>query len=235
MRGKKTEISREKRKKMFAFFVAVVLLLIFLSAILYYVLNEKMVGLVLFVIGTVGPIISLLVSLFVSDIWEWIVRWKIWSNPNLRWYIRVIVIIDIISFGFLIFKIISSRDDKLGTTLQQERYNDSIEAVKQQQQYNDLVANYEKRMEQRPFFEDAYELLVDDSIMLVQITQMLDENPNLKVDTTDYSKQFENRAGDAIESINYAIFYLGLPHDDSLKYTKQKKDIEKMIINIKKM
>lgn len=98
-----------------------------------------------------------------------------------------------------------------------------------QQQYDALVDNYEKRMEQPIFFENAYELLVDDSIMLMQIIQMLDENPNLKVDTTDYSKQFENRAGEVIENINYAIFNLGLPHDDSLKYTKQKDKIEKMI------
>lgn len=98
-----------------------------------------------------------------------------------------------------------------------------------QQQYDALVDNYEKRMEQPIFFEDAYELLVKDSIMLVQITQMLEKNPNLKVDTTDYSKQFENRVGKAIENINYAIFVLGLPHDDSLKYTKQKDNIKKMI------
>ena len=104
-----------------------------------------------------------------------------------------------------------------------------------QQHYDALVDKYKKRINQELKFEDAYELLVDDSIMLMQIIQMLDENPNLKVDTTYYSKQFENRAGRALENINYAIFVLGLSHDDSLKYTKQKKDIERMIINIKKM
>lgn len=218
MSGKKTEISREKRKNMITFFGAIALFLALLAAILYYVFNEKTIGLVLFVISLVGPIITRLVSWFVSDIIrEWIVRWKIWSNPNLRWYISVIVLIDIVSIGLLIFKIIPTQGDKPRTTFQQELYNDSIEAVELQRQFNELVERFEYIIKDSLTFDNARQSLVKDSIVLVQIIQMLNENPELSLTSKNqYINTFNEHVDSAINIIKAAI------SDTTLNYSEYK-------------
>jgi len=139
-------------------------------------------------------------------------KFRSWWYHNFKWFLIALAFVFVVSLGYKIIK-------------------DSV-VDKRQRQFDDLVANYNKRMEQPLTFAKAYELLVEDSIMLVRIIQMLKEYPNLKVDTTDYSKQFENRAGEAIESLHYAIFVL---ESDSLKYTSQINRIEQMKNNLEQM
>lgn len=216
MSGKKTEISRGKRKKMFAFFGAIVLFLVLLAAILYYVFDEKTIGLLLFMIGLAGPIISLLLSLFVSEIRVWIERWKIWSNPNLKWYIGVFVLIDIVVF-LILFKIIPTQDDTPVLTFQQELNNDSFEAVELQRQFNELDERFKYRIKDYPTFDNARHSLVKDSIVLTQIIQMLNENPELSLTSINqYIDTFNERVDSTINIIKAAI------SDTTLNYSEYK-------------
>ena len=152
-------------------------------------------------------------------------------NSNHKWIILFLIALLLFLSAFC-YNIHEDRKlkERDFAAIEQHR-QDSIRQDSIQRRFDDLVNEYNNRMEQELKFEYAYELLVDDSIMLVQIIQMLDENPNLKEDA-DYREQFKNRAGEAIDNIRYAVYVLELPHDDSVEYCKQINRIEQMMYKI---
>ena len=100
-----------------------------------------------------------------------------------------------------------------------------------QQVFDNLCIEFDRRMRDSLSFENAYPLITGDYELLIEILQMLDENPWLHAEpSSHYIESFKKRAGEeAIERINYAIFVLEIPHADSLKFTLQRNEIEKMM------
>ncbi len=86
-----------------------------------------------------------------------------------------------------------------------------------QRQFNELVERFEYRTKESLTFDNARQSLVKDSIVLAQIIQMLNENPEQSLTSKNqYINTFNERVDSAIFIIEAAIC------DTSLKYSEYK-------------
>jgi hypothetical protein len=169
-------------------------------------------------------------------------RCKIWWNYN-QWFFltTVIVLFCLISLFYTVPKVLQrivndNGKEKPTKEVIPEQKEDSLNIAEQQQQYNDLVAKYKYRMEVFPSVEEAQKSLKEDSLVVSQIVQLLEQNPMLdSVSKFQYAEIYNNRVDSVMKIIINAV-YLPDWNEPEFKYMVETysqilKEIEQMKIN----
>lgn len=158
---------------------------------------------------------------------------ELWWNRNLKWFFSIIVFCIVVSLVFIIGEIKDTKEVLSNDVVLLPEPRDSLIVVDQGQQFDNLVAKFDYRMKQQLTYENAYQLLKDDYHVLLQMLQLLEENPKLTAASKyQYIDCFKNRADTAILIINKAIYDTTLTslesHTMSEKFIPQVKEIEQM-------
>ena len=116
-----------------------------------------------------------------------------WWDRNFRWVLFGVILLSCFFVGSLGYKMYENRKyqktilqkqiDSLAVLERQhedEIKQDSFATVERQQHFDDMVANYDNRMKQQMTYENSYQLLAGDYHLLLQMIQMLDEDPEIK-------------------------------------------------------
>lgn len=162
-----------------------------------------------------------------------------WWIRNWKWLMTVAVFIILVIVGLAVHQNKEKRKEG-GAKLKEDSIacverllQDSLRQDSIHRCFGDLVNKFDNRMKQNLTYENAYQFLEDDYIVLRQIIQILENNPELPATSKyQYIDRFKNRADTAIVIINKAIYDTTLTPLECLKmsekYVPQIKEIEQM-------
>lgn len=200
MSTKKKEIGKKEKGTITIAFVLIIFFCVIWLSVLYFVLKDKWNGWLLTIYSI---IVASLISVFATDIRKMIGQCKIWSNPNLKWFNCGILLVDILSVGYLIFIIIPNQGDKPGTIPSPDI---SVEVGKQRQ-YDSLVDIYNHRMSVDPTVGETKKTLKEDSLVVSNIVRLLEQTPALdSISKFQYVNAYNDRVDSAMKNIINTVY-----------------------------